>query len=96
LLTESKRRIFENYILNDLSLSEIADLEGMTRQGVHDTVKRCIAQFKTYEEKLRLIENKKKVEEELDKIIGLLEDASLNNGKKDEVVHIIDKIRQDI
>ncbi len=54
LLSEHKRHIFEDYICNDLSLSEIAEVEGISRQGVHDIIKRCSIELRNYEEKLRL------------------------------------------
>ncbi len=56
LLSERQRLIFEDYVDNDMSLSEIAGEYGMTRQGVYDTVKRCGAKLYEYEEKLHLAE----------------------------------------
>nr|WP_271716104.1 sigma factor-like helix-turn-helix DNA-binding protein [Anaeromicropila herbilytica] len=56
LLKEHNKQIFEDYILNDLTLSEIADEQGISRQGVHDIVKRCSKQLSVYEEKLRLMD----------------------------------------
>ena len=41
LLTEHQRRIYEDVVLNDYSLSEVAADLGISRQGVHDNVKRC-------------------------------------------------------
>ena len=41
LLTEHQKEIYEDFILNDLSLGEIAQDRGISRQGVHDLVKRC-------------------------------------------------------
>jgi len=55
LLKNHNKVIFEDYILNDLSLSEIAEEQGISRQGVHDIVKRCSKQLKEYEDKLSLI-----------------------------------------
>ena len=43
-------------MFNDLSLGEIADEEGISRQGVHDMVKRCTKTLEGYESKLHLIE----------------------------------------
>lgn len=56
LLKDHKQKIFEDYVLNDYSLSEIAKEEGMTRQGVHDLVKRCSRELREYETKLHLLE----------------------------------------
>lgn len=56
LLKEHKQKIFEDYVLNDYSLSEIAREENMTRQGVHDLVRRCSRELRAYEEKLHLLE----------------------------------------
>lgn len=56
LLKENQKQIFEDYVLNNLSLGEIADDAGISRQGVHDIVKRCTKQLKTYEERLHLID----------------------------------------
>ena len=56
LLKENQKQIFEDYVLNDYSLTEIADDHGVSRQGIHDTVKRCTKQLEEYEEKLHLIE----------------------------------------
>lgn len=55
LLKNHNKQIFEDYILNDLSLGEIAEEQGISRQGVYDIVKRCSKQLKDCEEKLSLI-----------------------------------------
>lgn len=56
LLTDHQRHIYEDVIINDLSLSEIAQERGITRQGVHDLVRRCDRILEDYEKKLRLVE----------------------------------------
>ena len=40
VLTEKQRDVMEQYYNDDLSLSEIADNFGITRQGVRDSIKR--------------------------------------------------------
>ena len=55
MLDDHKKQIFSDYVLNDYSLSEIADETGLSRQGVHDIVKRCTKKIKEYEEKLSLV-----------------------------------------
>ncbi len=56
LLTGHQRQIYEDVVLNDLSLSEIAQEQGISRQGVHDLIRRCDRTLQAYESKLHLIE----------------------------------------
>ena len=55
LLTDHQREVYGELVNNDLSLSEIAEEFGITRQGVHDLIKRCDRQLEAYEAKLHLI-----------------------------------------
>lgn len=55
LLTEHQRKIYEDVVLRDLSPSEIAREEGISRQGVHDLVRRCNRILEDYESKLQLV-----------------------------------------
>ena len=55
LLNAHQREIYEDFIFNDCSLAEIAKEEGISRQGVHDLVKRCNKTLEGYEEKLHLV-----------------------------------------
>ncbi len=78
MLGEHKKKIFEDYVLNDLSLAEIAEEEGISRQGVHDIVKRCTRQLKEYEAALHLVEKFQKMKTKLTKAVELL-DGSTNS-----------------
>ena len=55
LLNEKQRLIMEYYFNDDLSLAEIAENEGITRQGVLDIIKRSKQTLIDYEVKLQLI-----------------------------------------
>ena len=55
LLPEKQLDMLEQYYQEDLSLSEIAQNSAITRQGVHDNIKRAVAELKNYEEKLGLL-----------------------------------------
>jgi len=55
LLTEHQRRIYADVVFNDMSLSEIAEEQGISRQGVHDLIRRCDKILQSYEERLHLI-----------------------------------------
>lgn len=56
LLTEHQKKIYEDVVYNDLSLAEIAKENGISRQGVHDLVRRCDNSLQEYEDKLHLVE----------------------------------------
>lgn len=56
LLTEHQKQIYEDAVYHDMSLSEIAEEQGISRQGVHDLIKRCNKILADYECKLHLVE----------------------------------------
>ena len=56
LLTKHQKDVYEQFILEDLSLSEIAEGAGISRQGVHDLIRRCQKALEGYEAKLHLVE----------------------------------------
>ena len=54
MLTDKQRDVVELYYNDDLSLAEIAENEGITRQGVRDSIKRAESQLIDMEERLGL------------------------------------------
>ncbi len=68
LLTEHQRRIYEEAVFDDFSISEIARDEGISRQGVHDLIKRCNKTLDDYENRLHLVERFLKIREDIKKI----------------------------
>ena len=56
LLTKRQQEIYENVRFGDLSLSEAAQTCGISRQGIHDMIRRTEAALEAYEEKLGLVE----------------------------------------
>ena len=63
LLTAHQRRVYEDVVFNDLSPSEIAGELGISRQGVHDLMKRCDKILEEYEAKLHLVAKFVKIRE---------------------------------
>ena len=63
LLTDYQKKIYEDSAYADLSLSEIADTYEISKQSVHDLLKRCDKQLLSYEEKLHLISRFQKIKE---------------------------------
>ena len=52
LLTERQQQVYESVVLEDYSLSEVAEDLGISRQGVHDMIKRCNHTLEEYESRL--------------------------------------------
>lgn len=94
LLTEHQQNIYEEFVLNDLSLSEIAEEAGISRQGVHDLVKRCDRILEGYEEKLHLLERFLNTKEKISKIRTLTHDYQ--NQNEAEIMAQIEAISSEI
>lgn len=73
LLTEHQRQIYGDAVYNDLSLGEIAEEQGISRQGVHDLIKRCDRILQDYENKLHLVERFAKAKQTVRQIQQLAE-----------------------
>lgn len=83
LLTEHQKDIYRSAVYEDLSLSELSEQYGITRQGVHDIMKRCDKILSGYEEKLHLIEKFMNIKEYAGEI-----EKSISDGKVDtEIIH---------
>ena len=94
LLTQHQQRIDEDVVFNDLSLSEIAENEGISRQGVSDLIKRCNKALVSYEEKLGLIrkfDETKSYVKEIQKIVKIYQDT-----KDEGLVEKIDELSSKI
>ena len=90
LLTEHQQRVYEDAVYNDMSLSEIAGEQGISRQGVHDLIKRCDKILQDYEEKLRLIEKFTKTKENVTKIAVITNNLEqLTNSCNDDVKDLV-------
>ena len=93
LLKENKRSMFESSILDDYNLAEIAEDENITRQGVHDAIKRACKQLREYEQKLGLVEKFEKQKELVKKLHIILKGMNIGDeGELEEVYSIIDEI----
>ncbi len=77
LLTEHQKNIYEDVVYNDLSLAEIAAENGISRQGVHDLVRRCDGALQEYEDKLHLVERFLTIKNRISVIESLADDADL-------------------
>ena len=94
LLTDHQKEIYEQFVLEDLSLGEIAREAGISRQGVHDLIRRCNQTLKGYEDKLHLIEKFLAIKEKVKKIDNLLDDYHEENAE--ELIVSIRRISDEI
>ncbi|MCD7737096.1 MAG: DNA-binding protein [Lachnospiraceae bacterium] len=71
LLTDHQRTIYEAVVQEDISYSEAAQMFGISRQGVHEQVKRSDRLLEEYESKLHLVERFLKIREKVQQIQAL-------------------------
>lgn len=98
LLTEKQSIILEYYFGEDLSLGEISEEMNVSRQAVHDTIKRCESILIDYEEKLGLykqeLEDNKKLEQMILMLESLKSEDSLNDNKIDKIIDICKELSE--
>ena len=93
LLTEHQKKIYEDVVYNDLSLAEIAKESGISRQGVHDLVRRCSRILQDYEDKLHLVQRFMKIKENIGQLEKLTADEVLT---REELVQRIELLSRQI
>ncbi len=87
LLNDHQRNIYEDFVLQDLSLSEIALEYDISRQAVHDVIRRATKTLEGYEKKLHLIEKFVHIRDKIEQI-----DALVNNTSQERVEDILTSI----
>ena len=99
VLTEKQRDVMEQYYNDDLSLSEIADNFGITRQGVRDVIVRAEAAMQEIEDKTGLIRRFEQFRGHLDAIRSAAEDIRTLNYRQYEdsrLTELADKITAEV
>ena len=94
LLTSHQQKIYEDAVYGDLSLGEIAEQEGISRQGVADMVKRCGKKLSDYEKKLHLVEKFLSVKKDVEEIHRL--SAQFHQSRDEDIVEQIEAISNQI
>ncbi len=96
LLTDKNKDVFEEYILNDLSLTEIAEQKGITRQGIYDIVRRSSKKIREYEDSLHLVKKFKSIKEKINQIQDYIDELKLidteNSKSNKKFQNTLDKI----
>ena len=94
LLTEHQRAVYEDVVFQDMSLGEIAQEMGISRQGVHDLVKRCDRILEGYEEKLHLVSKFERTRQMVEEIQQRL--RSFRETEDKRLITEIEQISTDI
>ena len=95
LLTEKQRECYDLHYNEDLSLSEIAEQSGISRQGVWDNIRRAEASLRQIEEKTGLIRRFTQNQEASERLrvkLSLLRERSEgeNRALADEAIELLD------
>lgn len=92
LLTEKQRETLDLYYNDDLSLGEISEISGITRQGVMNCIKKAQARLEELEEQFRLAETFTLLSKNVYELSELLSGEELK--KKDDIFSKLDTIKK--
>ena len=95
LLTEKQKELFDLYYNDDLSLAEIAETAGISRQGVRDAIVRAEATLRDTEDKVGLVQKYAGLTEKIEKIgdcAHYLSQMNSGNNKNFEMAAKINEI----
>ena len=96
LLTAHQQKIYEQAVYENLSYNEIAEQEGISRQAVHDLIRRTTALMKRYENKLGMIRRFKSLREAADELSEAADTADSLETLAVLSRMIADRIRKDL
>lgn len=93
LLTDKQQTVLELYYENDLSLSEIAEDMEISRQAVHDLLKRSEHLLKEYEIKLKLVDRFLLIRNKIEDVRQILKkEVGLDDENIDKAVKMLEEI----
>ncbi len=93
VLTERKKEVLDMYYNEDLSLAEIAEQIGISRQGVRDLIKKAEEELVFLEEKLGLAQKMNALRLHSENILSMAEGISLPTGLVSEIEEIVKIIK---
>lgn len=95
LLTEKQFEFINDYYNNDLSLSEIAENNDITRQAVRDIIKKGERKLFEYEEKLLFMKKTITQEQKIQAILSELTKIQVNSSDR-KIANILDSIKKEL
>ncbi len=95
LLTEKQYEFIDDYYNNDLSLSEIAENNNITRQAVRDIIKKGEKKLFEYEEKLLFMKRMLNQEKRIEKALSELTKIQKNYSDK-EIANVLENVKKEL
>lgn len=95
LLTEKQYEVLNDYYNNDLSLSEIAENNNITRQAVRDVIKKGENKLFDLEEKLGIMDKTIKIDKQIQNVLSELTEIETNYSNK-QISKILERIRKEL
>ena len=95
LLTEKQYNFIDDYYNNDLSLSEIADNYGITRQAARDNIKKGENKLFEYEEKLGIMKTTMKNEKTIEDVLMQINSIQTNYSDK-KIAKILENVKKQL
>lgn len=95
LLTERQRTYFDLYYNEDLSLSEIAEERGVTRQAVWDIIRRAETTLRELEQKTRVVARFTRMQRDIGRLQDLAEEIRRRTGEP-EIRVLADTLQQQL
>ena len=95
LLTEKQYQVISDYYNEDLSLSEIAENNNISRQGVRDIIKKGESKLFEYEEKLQIMKKTQENEKTIKIILSQLSKIQDNSSDK-KVEKILNEVQKEL
>ena len=96
LLTGHQQKIYEQVVYDNLSLNEVAETEGVSKQAVHDLVRRCTVIMRGYENKLGMIRRFGKIRESADRLRQVASSEEIPQAQASVLRRIADEICTDL
>ncbi len=92
ILPDRKREVLDYYYNDDLSLAEIAEDIGISRQGVRDIIKKAEEQLLFYEEKLGLAARFTAAQRSAEELVSLTDGLDLPDDIKNKINSLLEAI----
>ena len=93
VLSDRKRLVLDYYYNADLSLAEIAEEIGISRQGVRELIKKAEEELSFYEEKLGLAARFRNTQAHAERLLALMEHAEVSAELKEAAQQLAEAVR---